>query len=71
MPVMGGMEATAEIRAREGGGVKRTPIVAMTANAMENDRLQCLAAGMDGYISKPFKNDALLEVLRKYSHEPA
>jgi two-component system sensor histidine kinase/response regulator len=71
MPVMGGLEATAEIRARELAGAKRTPIIAMTANAMEEDRLKCLAAGMDDYVSKPFKNDVLLGVLRKHAREPA
>jgi PAS domain S-box-containing protein len=53
MPVMGGLEATRLIRAVEPAG-NRTPIVAMTANAMESDRQACLDAGMDDHLAKPF-----------------
>lgn len=63
MPEMNGFEATAAIRAAEGGSGDRTPIVAMTANAMKGDRERCLAEGMDEYISKPIDPAALFDVI--------
>jgi len=62
MPEMDGLEATRRIRAEEtsrGGG--HVPIVAMTANAMTGDWERCLAAGMDGYVSKPVKPETLYQ----------
>jgi signal transduction histidine kinase/CheY-like chemotaxis protein len=65
MPVMDGFEATATIRRREGSGIHQI-IVAMTANALEEDREQCLQAGMDDYISKPISKVELLRVLERF-----
>jgi signal transduction histidine kinase/CheY-like chemotaxis protein len=65
MPVMDGLEATRAIRAHEAAHqLPRVPIVAMTANAMPSDRQACKDAGMDDFLSKPFKADELRELLR-------
>jgi PAS domain S-box-containing protein len=63
MPVMNGWDATAAIRAREWLTGMHLPIIAMTAHAMKEDIDRCLAAGMDGYISKPFQIDVLVKEL--------
>jgi signal transduction histidine kinase/CheY-like chemotaxis protein/HPt (histidine-containing phosphotransfer) domain-containing protein len=74
MPGMDGYQATRSIRSQEqrekqekrGGPVRRTPVIALTANAMQGDRQECLDAGMDDYLTKPFRRDELLELLRRW-----
>jgi len=67
MPVMGGLEATIAIREGERATGRHIRIVAMTAHAMNSDRERCLAAGMDGYLSKPIDPPMLFAVVEEES----
>jgi CheY-like chemotaxis protein/HPt (histidine-containing phosphotransfer) domain-containing protein len=67
MPEMDGLEATRQIRNPQSAVLNhQIPIIAMTANAMKGDREECLAAGMNDYVSKPVSPQALVEALNRY-----
>ena len=63
MPEMSGLEATRIIRQKEAGTGQHVPIIAATARAQQEDKQNCLDAGMDVYLSKPYKKDQLLELI--------
>jgi len=65
MPVMDGCEATEQIRRFEQGHDFRVPIIALTANTMNNDRDRCLALGMDDYLAKPLNLELLNQAFRR------
>jgi len=72
MPVMDGLEATVKIREEEklNGATKRTPIIALTANTMDNDRDKCISYGMDEFMSKPFDIEKLKTIFLELSITP-
>ena len=65
MPVMDGLEATRQIRKLEQGTGRRLSILAITAHVKKGDEARCLAAGMDGYLSKPIRKEQLYEAVKK------
>jgi CheY-like chemotaxis protein/HPt (histidine-containing phosphotransfer) domain-containing protein len=68
MPVMDGLTATRAIRAWEqANGRPPTPIIALTASALKGDREQCLAAGCTAFLTKPIKQDVLLQAIKEHS----
>jgi signal transduction histidine kinase/DNA-binding response OmpR family regulator len=71
MPEMNGYEAVAEIRRRE-GPERHTPVIAMTAEAIDGSRQKCIEAGMDDFITKPVKMEVLAEALKRWTpaHHP-
>ncbi len=66
MPIMDGFAATREIRDIETQNNSHIPIIAMTANAFKEDREKCITAGMDGFLSKPFRMQELLDIINKW-----
>ena len=70
MPEMDGLEATTEIRRKEQQTTRHIPIIAMTAAAMKGDRERCLQAGMDGYVSKPFRIKELNDAIKRFVLTP-
>jgi len=66
MPEMDGLEATAAIRKKEERSGKHQTVIALTAHAMKGDQERCLAAGMDGYLSKPIRPPELDAILEGY-----
>ena len=68
MPVMNGYEATRAIRALPGDYPKALPIIAMSANAYDEDVRACLDAGMNAHLAKPFQPEKLISVLGQYTH---
>lgn len=66
MPTMDGFETTRRIRQQEQTSGRHTPVVALTANAMEGDRERCLAAGMDDYLAKPISREALSLCMQRW-----
>lgn len=71
MPDLDGLETTAALRSREEGTDAHQLIIAMTARAMAGDREHCLAAGMDGYVTKPIRDDQLVAEIRALAHRIA
>ncbi len=68
MPEMDGYEATRKIRLAEADGSEHVPIIALTAHAIDGERERCMAAGMDDFISKPYRTEELRETLNKWLH---
>lgn len=71
MPEMDGLAATAAIRKFDEPTKSRLPVIAITANTLTGDREHCLAAGMDGYISKPIKGEELIEMVERLAEKSA
>lgn len=65
MPKMDGLEATRQLRQQEKASCSNLPIIAMTANAMQGDKERCLEAGMNGYVAKPVKPQALFDEIAR------
>ncbi|MBQ1566279.1 MAG: response regulator, partial [Erysipelotrichaceae bacterium] len=69
MPVMNGYETSRAIRQLDGEYFRKLPIIAISANAYDDDVKQCLEAGMNDHIAKPFNPDDLMRLLHRYINE--
>ena len=70
MPIMNGYEAATAIRSLPDEKFKKIPIIAMTANAFDEDRQKAIESGMNGHLGKPIEIDKLRETLMKYFKKP-
>ena len=66
MPILDGYQATKEIRGLKNRELAEIPIIAMTANAFEEDRQSAMQAGMNDHLAKPIQIDKLYEMMKKY-----
>ena len=66
MPIMDGIEATRKIRELE-GPIRHTPIIALTADTMKGEQERCFQAGMDEFLSKPFRQQDITQLLLRYA----
>jgi CheY-like chemotaxis protein len=71
MPDMDGLQAVAALRRQEAGTGRRVPVIAVTAHAMQGDRERCLAAGMDGYVTKPISGATLARAIAAARGRPS
>jgi len=71
MPVLDGLSATKMIREMEARSGTHVPVIALTANVMPGDRERCLAAGMDGFLAKPFNKGQIAEILARFARSDA
>lgn len=70
MPILDGFKATGTIRQLERNSSTHTPIIALTANALEGDRKKCLDAGMDDYLTKPIEINEFYNIVEKWAKNP-
>ena len=70
MPVLDGIHATQQIRSMEAGKLRRTPIIALSAGVLQEERIRCLSSGMDEFLSKPISQEQLRDALGRLTAHP-